>query len=270
MTATTSKEQNLTGAAELVRRAAGEGAELVVLPELWSILGPPEVVLREAEPLDGPTMGFIGDLATRTGIWLLAGSIPERTGDRCFNTSCMVGPDGQMVACYRKVHLFDNDVPGAAYRESATVSAGSEIVTAAVSAPGGGEVTIGMSTCYDLRFPELYRALALGGAELVVVPSAFTATTGEAHWDLLVRARAVENQLFVIAANQSGETGAGVACWGHSMVVDPWGTVLASVQDGDGVALADLDLQLVDEVRSRLPSLRNRRPEVYGRQVEGG
>ncbi len=265
MTATTSKEENLGTASELVRRAADQGAELVVLPELWSILGPSELMLREAESLDGPTLTFARELAADTGIWLVAGSIPERVEgeDRCFNTSCLVGPHGEITASYRKVHLFDNEVPGAAYRESATVKAGGEIVTVPISTSAGGEVTLGMSTCYDLRYPELFRILALNGSQVVVVPSAFTFTTGAAHWELLVRPRAVENQLYVIAPNQSGETGAGVSCWGGSMIVDPWGAVLASASDGNGIAVADVDLRRVEEVRSKLPSLRNRRPDAY-------
>lgn len=265
MTATTGKEQNLRTATDLVRRAAAHGAELVVLPELWSILGPPEVILREAEPLDGPTLSSVRDLAREVGIWLVAGSIPEQAeeGERCFNTSCLVCPDGEITASYRKIHLFDNEVPGAAYRESSTVTAGSEIVTASVITAAEDEITVGMSTCYDLRFPEMYRVLALGGARVVVVPSAFTSATGAAHWDLLVRARAVENQLFVVAPNQSGMTGAGVSCWGHSVIVDPWGVVLATAPDRPGHVIADLDLARLAEVRASLPSLANRRPETY-------
>src|SRR5690606_22907857 len=178
----------------------------------------------------------------------------------------LVDPTGTVRAVYRKIHLFDNDVAGAAYQESTTVAPGEEIVTADLCIERDGRavtVRLGLSTCYDLRFPEQYRILALRGAQVVVVPAAFTAVTGRAHWETLLRARAIEDQCFVVAAGQWGVTGAGIECHGHSMVVDPWGRVLAERPTGDGVVVADLDLAQVDDVRARLPSLANRRPRAY-------
>lgn len=264
-TATPDRPANLERADGLVREAVAAGADLVVLPELFSLLGPAAVMRAGAEELDGPTLAWATSAAQRDGIWLLAGSITERAdaGERSYNTACLVDPSGALVASYRKIHLFDNDVRGAAFRESETVAPGDALVTAAVTIVGT-PITLGLATCYDLRFPELLRVLALRGAELVLLPSAFTAVTGAAHWEPLVRARAIENQVFVVAPGQWGRTGAGIVCHGHSMVVDPWGVVLASLgAEGDGVVMADIDLDRLREVRAQLPSLANRRPETY-------
>ena len=202
----------------------------------------------------------------------MAGSFPERTGaadGRLANTSCLVGPDGTTLAVYRKIHLFDVALRGVEFRESDTIAPGDEAVVVPLALPEGGDDTVrpvlGLTLCYDLRFPELYRVLALGGATVVAVPAAFTATTGPAHWEILLRARAVEDQVFVIGAGQVGDLPAGMPrCHGHSMIVDPWGTVLAERDDpSPGVALADLDLRFPGEVRARLPVLANRRPGAY-------
>jgi predicted amidohydrolase len=264
MTATPDRDANLKRADDLVVRAAESGAGFVVLPELFSLLGPAAVMREGAEALDGPTMQWATDAAKREGIWLLAGSITERVPglDRSYNTACLIDPDGNLVVTYRKIHLFDNDVAGAAFHESETVAPGDECVTTSI-AVDGETVALGLATCYDLRFPELFRVLALAGAEVVVLPSAFTAVTGAAHWEPLVRARAIENQVFVIAAGQWGRTGTGIECYGHSMVVDPWGVVVATQESDDGVVLADVDLARLVEVRARLPSLANRRPAAY-------
>jgi deaminated glutathione amidase len=264
MTATTDRDANLATADRLFDEATRAGATFVVLPELFSLLGPAAVMRSGAEGLDGPTATWAADAARRAGVWLLAGSITERVDgmDRSHNTALLVDPEGRLVATYRKIHLFDNDVAGAAFRESETVAPGDEPVTADIEVEGTA-VRLGLTTCYDLRFPELFRVLALQGAEVVVLPSAFTAVTGAAHWEPLVRARAIENQVFVVAAGQWGATGTGITCHGHSMIVDPWGVVLAEQDDGDGVVLADLDLTRLAEVRAQLPSLANRRPHTY-------
>jgi predicted amidohydrolase len=214
-----------------------------------------------AEPLDGPTLAWAAEQASTLGVHLVAGSFVERDADRLFNTSCLVGPDGELVAAYRKVHLFDVGVHGAATRESDTFSAGAGPVVASLGAGGPG---LGLSVCYDLRFPELYRIEALMGAHVVTVPAAFTRATGEPHWELLVRARAVEDQVGIVAAAQWGTSPDGIVRHGHALVVDPWGRVLADAgPEGDGLAVADLDLVDLDAVRARLPSLANRRPEAY-------
>ncbi|MFN8102942.1 MAG: carbon-nitrogen hydrolase family protein [Acidimicrobiia bacterium] len=263
-TATTDRDRNVERAEALTHAAVRDGAELVVLPELWNVFGTPAVLRAGAETLDGPTSTWAATTARGHGIWLLAGSIPEAVegSSLIHNTSCLYGPGGERVATYRKVHLFDNDVPGAAYTESATVSAGDELVTA--SACG---TKLGLAICYDLRFPELFRILALRGAAVFVLPAWFTAVTGRAHWEVLLRARAIENACFVVAADQVGTLAAGsggeVSAYGHSAIVDPWGAVLATAPDGEGHVCADLDLALVDETRRRLPSLANRRPGVY-------
>jgi predicted amidohydrolase len=191
---------------------------------------------------------------------LLAGSVAELVpGEELLrNTSLLFGPDGQRHAVYRKIHMFDVEVEGKTYRESASEAPGTEIVLANV-----GELTVGLSICYDLRFPELYRILAVRGARAFALPAAFTVPTGRAHWEVLIRARAIENQAFVIAAGQVGAHPDGFESYGHSMIVDPWGTVLACNASDEQVVIADLDLAEQDRVRRRLPSLANRRPETY-------
>jgi deaminated glutathione amidase len=270
-TATVDRSANLAAAGELVAQAAGDGAQLVVLPEYFSVAGSPSVLRAGAEQLDGPTTTWAAEVARRHQLWLLAGSFPEvpegADGDgsdrRIHNTSCLIDPTGRIVATYRKIHLFDITVAGATSCESATVAPGTELQIAVLT--GQLEGTVGLSTCYDLRFPELYRILTLRGATVVVVPAAFTAVTGPPHWELLLRARAVENELFVIGAGQVGTLPPGMPpCHGHSMVVDPWGTVLAErTEPTPGVVIADLDADLQRRVRSELPVLANRQPETY-------
>jgi predicted amidohydrolase len=252
------KARNLAAAERLVRAAADDGAELVALPEKWNLLAGGEALLAGAEALEGPSLGAARGWATELGVHLLAGSVSERAGEKAFNTSVLIGPDGSDLAVYRKIHMFDVDVGGVAYRESAHEQAGTEIVTAQA-----GGLSVGLSVCYDLRFPELFRILAVRGARLLAVPSAFTATTGRDHWEVLLRARAIENQAFVLAPNQVGEAPPHFDSYGHSAIVDPWGTVLADVGDGEGFAVADLDLERQDELRGSLPSLANRRPDAY-------
>lgn len=270
--ATPDRDDNLARAEALVEAAAHTGATFVVLPELFSLMGPREVMQSGAEPFDGPTLTAARRWAADAGIWLQAGSFLEEAewGGRAHNTSCLVDPAGDVIATYRKIHLFDNDVPGAAYRESDTVAPGDEIVTHAIGT-ATETLTIGCTVCYDLRFPELYRILALRGAELIVVPAAFTATTGPHHWSPLLQARAIENQVFVVAADQHGASTPTLAWHGHSMVLDPWGRVLAAAgpDDGDTVVAADIDLGVLREVRDQMPSLANRRPAAYAWPAEG-
>ncbi len=230
-----------------------------MLPEKWPFIHGPRTA-EGAEALDGPAITAAAGWARDLDVAVLAGSVIERAdGGRVHNTSVLIAPDGGAAGTYRKLHMFDVNVGGVAYRESAATAAGDEIVVASVLGHA-----VGMSVCYDLRFPELYRRLTLLGAEIVVIPSAFTQTTGRDHWETLVRARAIENQVFVIAAGQVGGHADGTASHGHSMIVDPWGTVLAEAPDGEGIAVATLDFALFADVRARLPALTHRREDVYG------
>src|SRR5215204_3117429 len=264
LNSTGDKASNLATAERLVRAAAADGADLVVLPEKWNLLGDAEVLREGAEPLWGPTISAAGSWAQELGIHLVAGSIAERVeGNRkLFNTSVLVGPDGELHARYRKIHMFDVDVGGVSYRESDNEEPGDEIVAAAIgeSLPG---VTLGMTVCYDLRFPELYRILAVRGATVLTVPSAFTFETGKDHWEVLLRARAIENQVFIVAPNAYGRHSGGWHSYGRSMIVDPWGTPLATAADGVGIAIAECDLNALARIRRDLPSLANRQPNAY-------
>jgi predicted amidohydrolase len=254
------KQGNLATAERLVRAAADDGATLVVLPEKFNVIGTHEQFVEGAEPLDGPTIGWARELARELGLDLVAGSIAERREgrDKLANTSVHIGPDGELRATYRKIHMFDVVVAGREYRESATEEPGDEIVTSAA-----GDVSLGLTVCYDLRFPELFRILAVRGARVLTVPSAFTAVTGAAHWDTLVRARAIENQAFVVAADQVGVHPGGNESYGGSQIVDPWGDVLVRAPDEECFVAADLDFARQDEVRATLPSLANRVPSAY-------
>jgi len=256
------RDLNLESAEGLVARAADEGAELVVLPEKWPLLGSPEDLIAGAEPIDGPAMSAAATWASEREIFLLAGSFAERRSDRdrLSNTSVLFGPDGSSLAVYRKIHLFDVEVGGVEYRESATEEPGEEVVNAPLGNTG---FDLGMTVCFDLRFPELFRILALRGANIVAVPSAFTAHTGGAHWEVLLRARAIENQTFVAAANQVGLAAPQYDSHGNSLVCDAWGTVLARVEEGVGVAIADCDLGSLEDVRNQIPALSSRQPDAY-------
>jgi deaminated glutathione amidase len=259
MNSTAEVARNLEVAERLVRAAARGGAELVVLPEKWNLLGDGAALRAGAEPLDGGSISAARGWASELGLVLVAGSFAERgEGERAFNTSVLIDADGEILATYRKIHMFDVDVGGVSYRESENEEAGAEVVVAEA-----GGVEIGMSVCYDIRFPELYRILAVRGARAFTVPSAFTLHTGRDHWEVLMRARAIENQAFVIAADQFGQAPPHYDSYGRSMIVDPWGVVLAVAPDGDGVATAELDLAAQERVRRSLPSLANRRPQAY-------
>jgi deaminated glutathione amidase len=260
---TIDRADNLARAEALVRSAAADGAQLVVLPEHFDMRAAEDAYLEHAETLRGDTVRWARNLAAALEIDLIAGSIAERRPgrERFFNTSVHVGPDGELKGAYRKVHLFDASVAGFDYRESDSCERGDERV---VSHTADG-TPIGLSVCYDVRFPELYRTLTLDGALVVTVPSNFTRPTGEAHWEVLLRARAIENQLFVIAPAQAGTWSAGEA-YGHALIVDPWGDVLADAgADGERYVAADLDLDRQRELRTRLPTLDARVPDAYRR-----
>jgi deaminated glutathione amidase len=261
MNSTEDRARNLATADRLVRAAAADGAALVVLPEKWSVLGTPEQLAAGAEPLDGPAISWARATARELGIDLLAGSIVERIPNRekRANTSVHVGPDGELRAVYRKVHLFDVEVAGTVYRESDGEDPGDELVTTTLA----DGTPLGMAVCYDLRFPELFRILALRGALVVALPSAFTLATTRDHWEVLVRARAIEDQCFMVAPNQIGVHPPGNASGGRSLIVDPWGTVLATAPDSEQQIVADLDFARQREIRAQLPSLANRRPQAY-------
>ena len=257
---------NLAAADRLTRAAAADGASLIVLPEKWTAMGSEADQLAAAEPLDGPTVAWARATARELGVDLIAGSFLERVPgqEKLANTSVHADPHGEIAAVYRKLHMFDVEVGGRSYRESDLEQAGEEIVT---SRAAGGE-QLGLSICYDLRFPELYRILAVRGARIIAVPAAFTLATTRDHWETLLRARAIENQAFVIAANQVGPHPAGQESGGRSMIVDPWGIVLAQAADGPGHITAELDLERQSEIRRRLPSLANRRPSAYSWPAE--
>jgi predicted amidohydrolase len=261
LTSRADKAANLATTERLVARAAATGADLVVLPEKWNAIGNPDVLHAAAEGLeDGESVEAMRSWARTHGITLVGGSITERREGRekLSNTCLVFDPEGELAAVYRKIHLFDVDVGGLRYRESDAEEPGEEPVVARLE-----DWPIGLSVCYDVRFPELYRILALEGAELVTVPANFTLYTGKDHWHVLLRARAIENQLFVVAAAQVGETISGKPSYGRSLVVDPWGIVLAQAPDEETVIFADLDRERLREIRRNLPSLANRQAAAY-------
>ncbi len=263
-----SPDDNLASAERLVWRAAAAGADIALLPERWDAFGSADEIRAAAEPIDGPRLTAVQGWARELGLAIVAGSVAERVpGDvRLRNTSVAFDRDGHRVAVYRKIHQFDVDLPGQRVRESDTDAPGTGGVLATL-----GDVQIGLTICYDLRFPELYRAYAVAGATVVTVPAAFLERTGRDHWEVLLRARAIENQCFVAAANQSGALPAGITAYGRSMVVDPWGTVLAQAPDGEGLIVAQCDHDTLARVRAQVPSLAHRKPEAYELlQIERG
>ena len=260
-------DANLAAADRLVRQAATTGAELIVLPEKWTVLGRADVMAGAAQALDGPAVTWAREIARELQVDLIAGSFVERIAgqQKTTNTSVHIGPDGEIKATYRKLHMFDVEVDGRVYAESAREQAG-DAVTITRTAQ---DHTIGMSICYDLRFPELYRALSSRGATILVVPSAFTLATTRDHWEVLLRARAIENQAFVVAANQFGTHPPGNPSGGRSLIVDPWGISLATAPDAVTVITADLDFDQLADVRARLPALQHRRAaELYEHRAE--
>ncbi len=261
LSSTPDRDRNLEAADRLTRAAAAQGAELVVLPEKWPVLGTPEQTAAGAEPLDGGALTWARATARELGIDLVAGSVAERVegADRGANTSVHIGPDGEDRATYRKIHMFDVEVGGRTYRESEHEAPG-DVPTTSTLADGTG---LGLTICYDLRFPELFRILAVRGAKVLTVPAAFTETTTRDHWEVLLRARAIEDQCFVVAANQLGEFAPGLRAGGRSMIVDPWGLVLAQAPDAETFVVADLDLERLEAIRAKLPSLANRQVAAY-------
>jgi predicted amidohydrolase len=260
LNSTADKARNLEVAEHFVREAAADGATLIALPERWHLLGDSETLLAGAEELDGPSLTAAREWARDLGVHLVAGSIAERVegSERLHNTSALIDATGELVGVYRKIHMFDVEVGGVAYRESEHEDPGEEIVIGGVS-----DVELGLTICYDLRFPELYRILAVRGARVITVPSAFTLATGRDHWDPLLRARAIENQAFILAPNQVGEAPPHYSSYGRSSIVDPWGVVLARAPDTECFVAAQLDFAEQERVRTSLPSLANRRPQAY-------
>jgi predicted amidohydrolase len=256
LTSTDDVEANLGAAEALVEQASHRGATLVALPENFAFLRSDGELIPEPQSLDGPWVKRMAGLARRLELTLLLGSLPERREDkRVFNTSLLLSPAGETLAVYRKIHLFDIDLPGLEHlKESAAVAPGDRPVVAETSFG-----RLGLSICYDLRFPELYRRLTSEGARILAVPSAFTERTGKAHWEVLLRARAIENLAFVVAPAQVGRHGPRLSSHGHAMIVDPWGTILAQVGEGPGVAVAELDFDLQDKLRKELPALTHRK-----------
>ncbi len=261
LTSRQDKAANLSRAEALVARAASTGADIVVLPEKWNLIGSADDYRAAAEPLEGgESVEAMSRWAKTLGVTLVGGSITERREGRekLSNTSCVFDPQGELVAVYRKIHLFDVEVGGHVYRESEAEEPGTEPVVAQAE-----DWAVGLSVCYDVRFPELYRILALEGAELATVPAHFTTPTGRDHWHVLLRARAIENQFYVAAAGQVGETMAGKPAYGRSLIVDPWGIVLAQASDEETVIVAELDRSRLLDIRAKLPSLANRQADAY-------
>lgn len=258
---------NLATADRLTRAAAADGAQLIVLPEKWTAMGTVQELRAAAEPLDGQAVSWARETASELGVDIVAGSFLERIPgeEKLANTCVHVAPSGAVRAVYRKLHMFDVTIDGRSYRESDIELPGEEIVLSETSpdADGTPGVQLGLTICYDLRFAELFRILAVRGARIIALPSAFTLPTTRDHWEVLVRARAIENQVFMIAANQVGPHPGGTRSGGRSMIVDPWGVVLAQAPDGEHQVLAELDLERQSEIRAQLPVLANRRPEAY-------
>jgi len=256
MVSTPLPEENKQIAARCIHESAQQGANLVLLPEYWAILGQHDTdKLTHAETLgNGPLQEFMSTMARECGIWLIGGTIPLVSDEegKVRNTLLAYGPDGQLATHYDKIHLFGFSRGTEAFDESRTIVAGDDVAVLQTS-----QLRVGLSICYDLRFPELYRAMGL--CDLLVVPAAFTYTTGQAHWEILLRARAIENQCFVLAAAQGGKHVTGRRTWGHSMLVDPWGEILIQKPEGEGVVMGELDLAQLASVRASLPALQHRR-----------
>ena len=252
-----SRQQNVDKAVQMVEQAAVAGAKLIVLPELFNGYGDLAPVIEQAEPLPGPTSERLRQCAVQHGVWLVGGSICEQSNQpsRGYNTSLLFGPDGSELARYRKIHLFDANVPGnASVCESQHMLPGDEVVTIPTDL-----ATFGLAICYDLRFPELFRQLSSRGMEVLLFPSAFTLATGKDHWHVLLRARAIENQCYIVAANQCGKHTERLSSFGHSLIIDPWGRIVAEADDEETIIYARLDGIRLNSVREVLPALRNRR-----------
>ena len=253
------KSANLRLASEYVKRAAESGAQVVSLPEMWNCPYSSKFFRTCAEPADGQTVEFMSRLAEECGIYLIGGSIPELDEGKIYNTSFSFNRKGDMIGRFRKVHLFDVDVKeGVSFRESDTLTPGEEMLVLDTEF-----CRIGVAICYDVRFPEWFRKMTLSGAKLVVLPAAFSMTTGLAHWDITMRARAVDNQIYVAANARAGDNEAHYRSYGHSCIVSPWGDFVAQGDEKTGVILGDIDLERLEQVREQLPLLKHRRPELY-------
>lgn len=253
------RQANLDRAARMIAAAAGK-TDLLVLPEIFNAPYQTDLLAEYAEPIPGPTTAVLSELAAKYELLLVGGSIPE-CGERghIYNTSCVFAPDGKMLGYHRKLHLFDIDIPGSiVFKESDVFTPGNELQTFKYD-----DIAFTVIICYDIRFPELTRQAALDGADIIIVPAAFNLTTGPAHWEILMRTRALDNQVFLLAASPARNPGATYQAWGHSMVVDPWGTVLAEGGTGEETIYAELDLEKLRQVRQELPLLRHRRPQLY-------
>ena len=251
------KEKNLAFAREMIEEAAGEGAQMIAFPETMNYMG--KGYKYQAESLEGETFTFLAAQAKAHRIWIMTGSIPViHESGKPTNTLALISPEGKLICTYSKVHMFDVDIDdGASFQESAGNTAGDEIVTA--DTPFG---KMGFSICYDLRFGEIYRLMALAGAKLIFVPSSFTAKTGAAHWEVLLRARAIENGIYIAAPAQTGHKAVSDA-YGHALIIDPWGRILAEKKEGTGLIYAEIDPEMPEKIRRQIPSLKNRREDIY-------
>jgi predicted amidohydrolase len=260
------KEKNVQKAEKLIDEAASRGVKVVALPENFSFSGSEKENLSQAENIPGPTIERMSNKARQYGIYILCGSISEKSTelDKAFNTSVLIDPQGEIIARYRKIHLFDYEkkegphCEALSYRESTFVPPGREIVTVDIKL-----TKFGFSLCYDLRFPELYRKLTFNGARVIFIPAAFQLHTGKDHWESLIRARAIENQVYIVAPNQIGPYLPDKQCYGKSMIVDPWGIVMSKASDREMVIYSELDFAYQDEIRKELPCLLNRRKDIF-------
>ena len=254
------KHQNLKDAENMICEASEKGADLVVLPENMNFMG--KGYRYQEEPIPGPTTDFLASLAKEYGIWIVSGSIPEAEGSmevpKPKNSLVLIDPAGDLRCKYSKLHLFDVDLEdGSSFRESDTATQGEDIVVCDTELG-----RLGFTICYDLRFGELYRLLSLAGAKVIFVPACFAMQTGQAHWEVLLRARAIENGVYIVACNQIGKKH-NITAYGHSMVIDPWGRIIAEAEDNPGVLMAEIDLSEIEKVRAQIPSLKNRRGDLY-------
>ncbi|MCP5004650.1 MAG: carbon-nitrogen hydrolase family protein [Planctomycetes bacterium] len=254
------KKENLALISRFIHSATEREVDIVVLPEVFNCCGRTEVMLENAEQIPGYTTDFLSDMAKRTGISIVCGSIFEKAEkNKAFNTSVIVGSDGEILAKYRKIHLFDVDIRGRVrHKESDHVTGGDEIVSLKMD-----NFDAGLVICYDLRFCEIFRTLALRGAKIMFLPAAFTLATGKYHWEPLIKARAIENQVFIVAANQIGTSPNDITCYGKSMIVDPWGRVLAKAADNENIISAEIDFSVLDTVRTEIPVFNHRRIDLY-------
>lgn len=253
------KQANLTQAERLIDRLSGDGAQLIMLPEYFNYVGAEETMPANAEPMDGPSVDRLRRKAIQHGVYIHSGSFLEAAGERIFNTAIIVNPKGDIIARYRKIHLFDVEIPGGkVYKESNTFTPGDKTVTVKIE-----DITFGLGTCYDLRFPELFRRLMRQGAQVILVAAAFTLQTGRDHWELLLRARAVENLCWVYAAGQYGSAPPHHQFFGRSMIVDPWGVVVAQASDGVSHLTQTVDLKAMETIRTHFPALKHRREDLF-------